>query len=154
LFVRRRGVEPVRRALIIIIAVPVAGVLAWEFIPAQVLVWDGSFDLTVRVESAGDRPRSVTCEAFGRREYAEAAVADGLPPESRKWSTSADPFDGQPLTVRVAVNGRESPFGRELRRSQFRYLAVVAVLPDGQRVGKLAEIPDGRVSREVSVTLP
>jgi len=143
-----------RRALIAVVAVLALGVLAWEFIPVQVMIWDGSFDLTVRVESSAGQPQVVSCEAFGRREYAEEAVAHLLPPESRMWSTTADPFDGQPLIVRVAVSGRESPFGRELRRSQFRYLAVIAVLPDGRRVGKVVDIPDERVSREVSVALP
>ena len=138
-----------RRALIAVLAL---GVLAWEFVPVQVLIWDGSFNLIVRVECPEGRPRAVTCEAFGRREYADEAVAHLLPLES--WSAVADPFDGQPITVRVAVSGRESPFGRELLRSQFRFLAVIAVLPDGRRVGKVVDIPDGRVSREVSVALP
>lgn len=143
-----------RRALIAVVVVLALGVLAWEFVPVQVRVWDGSFDLTVRVECPEGRPRSVTCEAFGRCEYADEAVAHLLPPESRMWSTVADPFDGQPIAVRVAVSGRESPFGRELRRSQFRFLAVIAVLPGGRQVGKVVDIPDGRVSREVSVALP
>ncbi len=143
-----------RRALIAVVATLAVGVLAWEFIPVQVLIWDGSFDLTVRVECPAGQPRSVSCEAFGRREYADEAAAQLLPPESRMWSTTAEPFDGQALSVRVAVSGRESPFGRELRRSQFRHLAVIAVLADGRRVGKVVDIPDGQVSREVSVTLP
>lgn len=141
-----------RRALIAVVAVLALGVLAWEFVPVQVLIWDGSFDLTVRVVCPEGRPRAVTYEAFGRREYADEAVAHLLPPES--WSAVSDPFDDQPITVRVAVSGRKSPFGRKLRRSQFRFLAVIAVLPDGQRVGKVVDIPDGRVSREVSVALP
>ncbi|MBX7102568.1 MAG: hypothetical protein K1X57_00700 [Gemmataceae bacterium] len=143
-----------RRVLIAGVAVLGLGVLAWEFIPVLVIIWDGGFDLTVRIECPEGRPLAVTCEAFGRREYAEEAVAHLLPPESRSWSTVVDPFDGQPITVQVAVSGRDSPFGRELRRSQFPFLAVIAVLPDGRRVGKVVDIPDGRVSREVSVALP
>ena len=143
-----------RRALIAVVAVLALGVLAWEFVPIQVLIWDGSFDLIVRVECPEGRPRAVTCEAFDRREFANEAVTHLLPSESRSWSAVADPFDGRPITVHVAVSGRESPFGRELRRSQFRYLAVIAVMPDGRRVGKVVDIPDGQVSREVSVALP
>lgn len=143
-----------RRAVIVVVAVLAVSVLAWEFIPIQVLIWDGSFDLTVRVDSRTGQPRSVSCETFGSRDYAEEALSNLEPPDRRAWSTIADPFDGEPLTVCVAVSGRESPFGRELRRSQFRYLVVVAVLPDWSRAGKLVDIPDGRVSREVSVSFP
>jgi hypothetical protein len=142
------------RAVLITVALIAAGLLAWEFVPIQVIVWDGAYELTVRVESPDGRPRSVSCEAFGRREYADAAVVHPHPPESQRWSAVADPFEGQPITVQVAVSGRESPFGRELRRSQFKFLAVNAVMADGRRVGKVVEIPDSRVSREVAVTLP
>jgi hypothetical protein len=142
------------RALVATVTVLAAGVLAWEFVPLAVTIWDGGFDLTVRIESPAGRPRSVTCESFGRREYADEAVALLRPPQSRSWSAVADPFDGRPLTVPVAVSGRDSPLGRKLRRFQFRFLAVIAVLPDGSQVGKVVEIPDGRASREVLVILP
>jgi hypothetical protein len=143
-----------RRTLVTIAAVLAAGFLAWEFVPLEKKIWDGGFHLTVHVESEAGQPLSVSCETFGRREHAEEALAVLLPPETRMWSTVADPFDGQPLTVLVPVSGRESPLGRELRRSQFRYLVVIAVLPDGRRVGKLVDIPDSRVSQEVSVSFP
>jgi hypothetical protein len=143
-----------RRTLLRVVAVLTFSVLAWEFLPVQMLVWDGQFNLIVRVESPESRLQSVTCEAFGQREQADVAVAYLLPPESKSWSTVADPFDGQPITVRVAVSGRLSLIGREIRRMQFRYLAVIAVLPNGHRMGKVVDIPDGRVCREVSVTFP
>lgn len=142
-----------RRTLFVVVAVVAAGVLAWEFIPVQVMIWDGSFDLTVRVESRAGQPQSISCQALGGRETAAQVLADLSPPESR-WSAVADPFDGRPLIVHVPVSGRESPFGRELARSQFRFLVVIADLADGRRVGKLVDIPDGRVSREVSVVVP
>jgi hypothetical protein len=143
-----------RRTLVIIAAVLTAGFLAWEFVPLNVLHMDGSFDLTVHVKSRAGQPRTVSCEAFGRREHADEALVVLLPPESRMWSTVADPFDGQPLTVRVPVSCQESPLGREVRRSQFRYLVVIATMPDGRRLGKQVDIPNGRVSQEVSVILP
>jgi hypothetical protein len=143
-----------RRALFATVAILAAGVLAWEFIPLAVTIHDGGFDLTVHIESLGGQPQSVSCETFGRREYADEAVTRLLPPQSRSWSAVADPFDGRPLTVGVAVGERESPFGRVLQRFQFRFMAVIAVMPDGSRIGKVVEIPDGRVSREVTVELP
>jgi hypothetical protein len=77
-----------------------------------------------------------------------------LRPETRLWSAVADPFEGQPLTVNVPVSGRESPWGRQLRRVQFQYLVVIGQWKDGRRMGKLVDIPDGRASREISVSLP
>jgi hypothetical protein len=143
-----------RRVVLAVALLVVVGAAAWVYTSTTHIIWDGGYDLTVRVLSDAGPPRSVSCETFGRREYAEHAAAHRLPPESQMWSAVADPFDGQPITVKVAVSGRESMSGRELRRSQFRYLVVVAVLPDGRRVAKVVEIPDGRMSRELSVTLP
>jgi hypothetical protein len=131
-----------------------AGALTWEFIPFYVIVWDGGFDLTVNVSSTAGPLHSVSCQAFGRREEADEALENLRPPETRLWSAAADPFTGEPLTVFVPPSGRESPCGREPRRSQFRHLVVLGELRDGRRTGKLVEIPDGRVSREVSVRLP
>jgi hypothetical protein len=126
--------------------------LAWEFVPIQVTVWDGGFDVTVRVASAQPL-RSVSCQVFGRRAEAEEGL-EHLLPEKGLWAAAADPFAGEPLTIHVPVGGRDSPSGRELSRFQSQYLVVVGQLPDGKRIGKLVEIPDCRVSRQVSVSLP
>jgi hypothetical protein len=136
-----------RRILIIVVAILAVGVLAWEF-----FAFCQGTDLS-SVDCPEGRPRSVSCEAFGHREYADNA-ASLLPYEPNVWFVVSDPFDGQPITVRVPIGGRESPFGRELNRHQYQFLAVIAVLPDGRRVGKVVEIPVRRVCREVSVTLP
>ena len=143
-----------RRKVVAVTLVIVVSAVVWVYTSTTHIIWDGGYDLTVRVSGDPGPPRSVSCETFGHRQDAEEAAARRMPPGSRMWSTVADPFDGQPITVKVAVSGRDSMSGRELRRSQFRYLVVVAVLPDGQRVSKLVDIPDGRVSREVSVTVP
>jgi hypothetical protein len=141
-----------RRTFLILALLVVACVLAWEFIPIQVMIWDGEFDLTVHVSSSDGPLHSVSCQAFSRREDAEYVVKHLLPPEGL-WFTVADPFDGQPLTVGVPLSGRVSPWGRELGRFQFKYLVVIGQLKDGRRIGKLVEIPDSRESREVSVAL-
>ena len=141
-----------RRTILILFAVVVAGVLAWEFVPIQVMIWDGGFDLNVHVESRRPQPQSVTCEAFSHREQAQVVAVRWLPLGSSTRSAIADPFVGQPLTVAVPVSGRRSPFGRELRWSQFQALLVIATYPDGLRVGQVVDIPDGRVNREVTVT--
>jgi hypothetical protein len=141
------------RALWIGIALFVAGLLAWEFVPIQVTVWDGGFDLAVTVTSSAGPLRAVSCEAFGRRDYADEALEFLMSPMS-PWSARAKPFGGEPLTVNVSTSGRASPSGRELSRFQFRHLVVIGEFHDGRRVGKLVQIPDGEVSRKLSVTLP
>ena len=142
-----------RRAFLTIAALVIAGVLAWEFSPFPVTIWDGGFNLTVHVTSPAGPLHSVSCQAFGRREQTEEVLEYLLPPESLGYSAVADPFVGEPLKVYVPVSGRDSPSGRTLRRTQFRYLVVIGQWQDGRRAGKLVEIPDGRVSREVSVVL-
>lgn len=143
-----------RPKLVAIALLLVAGAVVWVCTSTPCVVWDGGFDLTVNVSSDPGPPRSVTCQALGRREEAECVLEHLLPPETRLWSAIANPFVGKALTVRVPLSGRDSMSGRELSRFQFRYMVVVAVLPDGRRVGKLVDIPDCRVAREVAVVLP
>src|SRR5262245_50418051 len=142
------------RALLIFGLPAVALVLALEFLPISVLIWDGHFDLTVNVSSTAGPLRSVSCQACGDRDLAEHVLKSRRPFESDLWAVIADPFEGEPLTVKVPVSGRTSPFGREVSRYQFSHLVVIGHLQDGRRLGKLVEIPDGRVSRTVSVSLP
>jgi hypothetical protein len=141
-----------RRAAILV-ALFVAGLLVWEFVPIQKIVWDGEFQLTVHLTSSDGPLRSVSAEAFGRREEAEETLRFLPPPECR-WSSVADPYEGQPLIVHVPLSGRESPFGRELKRMQFRYLVVIGQWSNRKRAGRIVEIPDSRKSREVHVSLP
>jgi hypothetical protein len=142
-----------RRVLLIAAAVLACFVLAVEFIPIYMVIWDGGYDLTVHVKSPSGRPRSIYCEAYGQRKYADEACAR-LATDASAWRTVADPFDGNPLPVWVAVSGRRTLFGRYVHRMQFRFLAITAVMPDGNRVSKVIDLPDDRVSREVTLTLP
>jgi hypothetical protein len=130
----------------------IAGVLVWLGLEAStIMLGDGAFELTVNVSSTPGPPRSVECHACGRREQAAFVLEHGE--QTRTWSTIADPFTGGPLIVYVPVTTRSSRF-RQLSRSQFQWLVVIAELPDGRRVGKMVEIPDGRVSHEIRVDLP
>jgi hypothetical protein len=128
--------------------------MAWEFFPFMAMRWSGSFELAVRLESPAGQPRSVMCEAFHRRDDAEDAIARLRKIDSSQGSAVADPFEGQPIVVLVPVSGSQSPFGRDIHRTQCRFLAVIAEWPDGRRRGKVVAIPDSRISREVAVTLP
>jgi hypothetical protein len=146
-----------RRVLLTIAVLVVAAgglaFLAFEFIPLGATIWDGYFDLTVNVSSDAGRLRMVSCEAYQDRNTAEYVAKQLHLSESQLWSSVADPFDGRPLTVRVPLSGRRSPLGRELRRIQFRYLVVIGQSQDGRRFGTVVEIPDCRVSQEVSASL-
>ncbi len=143
-----------QRKLVAAALMLVVGGLLWVYTSATYIIWDGGFDLTVRVSRTPEPPRSVSCEVFSQRQDAEFALEHLLPPESRMWSAIADPFAGEPLTVYVPVGGRESMSRRQLRRFQFRYLVVIATLPDGRRVGKMVDIPDGLAVTEVTVEIP
>jgi hypothetical protein len=153
---RSREKSAMWRKLFVVALLLLACAALWVYTSTTYIIWDGGFDLTVRVSSNPGWPRSVSCQAFGNREDAEVVLDHMLPTESPLGSESAisDPFNGEPLILIVPVSGRESMSGRQLSRFQFRWLVVIGVLQDGRRVGKLVEIPDGRESREVSVVLP
>jgi hypothetical protein len=150
--------------LLTVVLLLVVGVLAVEFIPLAETRWVGGYDLTVHLDTPTDPPSVVICAATLRRDNAEDTVANlrTLPPETRLTpaldiggcATVADPFAGEPLTVHIKTVGRSSAFDRDLSRTQYRFLVVGAEWPDGRRVWKVVEIPDGRVSREVRVSLP
>jgi hypothetical protein len=142
------------RVFLILAALVVAGVLAWEFIPIQIRINDGWYDLTVRVSSTDEGLESVICQTFGRYEVAKETLENLLPPEAGSYTSVANPFVGAPLKVRAFSSYRESLFGRVLQQSQSEYLLVIGQFKDGQRVGKLVRIPDVGVSREISVELP
>jgi hypothetical protein len=122
-----------------------------------VTICDGGFDLTVHVSSQPGPPQSVSCEVIYRREAAEQVLEHlAQPPPQRGpvMAVTADPFAGEPLTVHVPVSWWESMSGRRLTRPRPLWLVVIAVLPDGRRVGKLVEVPDRGATRQVSVELP
>jgi hypothetical protein len=123
----------------------IAASLAWEFIPLQVMIWDGGYNLTVHVDSTAGRLEAVDCRAVTEA-GAEELLANLFPPTTE--------FAGQPVIVGVQTSGRCSPCGRELARFQSSHLVVIGQLHDGRRFGKVVVIPDGRESSEVRVSLP
>jgi hypothetical protein len=141
------------RLAIAVIAI-VAGLVLWPLSCGPITVWDGGFDLTVNVSVSAGTLRSVSCQVCGQKKEAEFILEHLVPPNFPPRSCIADPFIGQTMIVDVPLSGRDSAFGRELQRTQFRYLVVIGQFDDGSTRGKLAEIPDCRISREVTVTLP
>ena len=138
------------RAGRILAAVVLCAGLAWYLLPEA--RWSGGYSLTVRFQSADARPQSVACSPFHRREDAEKAIAtESL--GSPEWDIVTDPFDGRPINLDISVTGR-TWLGQERERVQPHYLAVVAMMPENRRVGRIVEIPDGRVSKQLTVFLP
>ena len=117
-------------------------------------LWDGRFPLTVHLLSSSGCVQSVVCEPALNLRYAEDCLEELSTPESRSPSATLTPYDGKPLEVWVPVSGKTSWTGRELERTLFRYLAVIVVLKNGERLGKVVEIPDGRRSRQINVAIP
>lgn len=143
------------RAILIIAIVIVLGVLVWIFFSVPVIVWDGGFDLKAHVKCTEHPMCAIYCEVCGNREDAEYVLKYYPFSEHSNFSTCLAPFDEQPLTVFVPLSGRVSGWlGREIERYQFQYLVVIGDFQDGQRIGKIVEIPDCRVSKEVSVSFP
>jgi hypothetical protein len=151
------------RKLLGAVVLLIGGVLAFESAVGEVVIWDGWYDFTIHLDTPTDPPSAVGCRAFGRLDEAERIAGlcrKGSPPFplaeffDHAFGTLVNPYTGEPLKVRVPVSGRQSVLGRELSRSQHDALVVGAEWPDGRRVWKVVEIPDGRVSKEVRVSLP
>jgi hypothetical protein len=154
--VKRTSLAAVAVASTVVVAATAlvaAFVLPPRFNPFVEAVGDGVYKLTVRVQWSKERPKAVMlCARYHRREaewFVANAARDHLP-----WQKKVDPFDGGPLTVSVWFGGRSSEFWGTSWSKQERYLAIVAKLEDGRRVGKVVEIPDRKTSRELVVALP
>lgn len=135
--------------------------LVYEF--GCVAICDGFYDLSVTVKSLTQKPiRAVCCEglrdvdeARSRLEYLPLDFLDHLPPpETSRWSASAEPFTGQPLIVTIPLSFRESPLGRTWGDSQLRGLLVIVQYQDGERKGKALAIPHRGESRSITVEFP
>lgn len=141
---------------ILLAAVVVAPFLLAEFTVVE--FWDGGYYLTVHVTGTADSPSAVACCPMGRREAGEWVC--GRSPTTASFDQPGDaavanPFTGQPLKVHVWLSGRRSPIlGRELERSRQQFLVVVSEWPDDRKACKVVDIPDGRVTREMRVSLP
>lgn len=138
------------------------GLLVLGFDSVQTVVGNGYFDLTVELKSTGPEIVRASGQAFMNKERADEAVEE-LKDEGKPWLSElvaeptmyviADPYDGKPLRLRLYTSGGGSPL-RGYSSKQPEYLLVIADLADGQRVFKLASIPDRKQSRVLEVSLP
>jgi hypothetical protein len=131
----------------------VVAAIAIEFSVYQ--AWVGGYDLTIHVSSESGPLRVVQCTAYSKLDPVEAEYIVATWPESQRTihTVKADPFLGQALKLCVQMDGRTSPFGRDLGQSQFRQLLVIGQLWDGRIVSNVVDIPDPRTSREIRIAL-
>ncbi|MCI0457503.1 MAG: hypothetical protein L0Z62_11080 [Gemmataceae bacterium] len=153
-----------RRTLIAVALLLVGGFALIEL--SGVSLWVGGYDLQVNLRSAGQIPiEAVRCEVLNTpeeitaepqlKQLFEAGTLWERPLERSRWPIDLRPFDGRPFSVHIRNGGRVSVLlGRDRGYSQQRGLAVVVEYRDGKRIGKVFEIPDGPVTREVTVTVP
>jgi hypothetical protein len=134
------------------VAVVASGLLAWEFVPLQMGRGCGVYELAVRVDCPDHLPQALAYGPFFSRESAAACVANTGPSFSG-WEWVVSPYDRRPLTVAIPYTTYTSPLGRRIGRSQASFLAVVALLEDDRLIGRVIEIPDGRASKAITVSL-
>ena len=142
------------------------GVLLLAFLPLALFdssctrIYQGGYELTVHVEASGPKPSAVGCYAVWRQDEAERAreIYQDIPLRraiENEWGGPiADPYTGQSLKVQIRMSDQESYFGRPLSTVRQRFLVLLAEWPDGRKVCKVVELPQGRVSKEVTVCLP
>jgi hypothetical protein len=144
--------------LIVILILVVGGVLA--LFVCFTSIWDGRFELTVNIVGPGERPKWVWLGQEPNKDQAERFLAVMLKVKRERMddgflSLIVDPFYGQPISLHVRLSGSDSPIFGALGETQYgQYLVVVAEMPDGQRVGKIVDIPDHNESTQVTISLP
>jgi hypothetical protein len=124
---------------------------------------DGYYELSVNLYCNEGSIRGAIIQTHLNRDQVDEALskAQNTPADEplkylrgRSLSSAvSDPFDGRRLKVRVIVSGHIAPLsGREQR--QLRFLLVIADLSTGERVYKIADIPDCDETEETTVTIP
>lgn len=120
----------------------------------QVMVWDGTYPLSVQVIVDGESPRIVQGISYQNELEAGFSTKDGfLEKGVFNRSTTADPFLGQSLIVNVVQSGRRTQLGWDYSRSQFHSLAILAEWPDGAKLIQFFPIPDGQKTRSLQINI-
>jgi hypothetical protein len=126
-------------------------------VPWQVERGSGALPLSVTVSSAsGSSITYVSCEAVSSGTSARDSAENLIPPESRMFSSVADPFDGEPLrlTVPFGTHTNRTLLWASTRHSQAGWLVVIARFRDGRQEGRVVSIPDLRQASSLTVTFP
>ncbi len=117
----------------------------------------GRYDLTIHIECANDPPVYVSCVSTSSEEVRaewEKDAANGIY-HLQEYSPTSNPYDGQPLKIRIYYDHDTSMLGRTMYWSQSeKYLGVYAEWAGGRTSYKIMDIPCGLITREVRVQLP
>lgn len=134
------------------------------FSTRQSIILDGAFNLNVRVRPSGERAiATLLVSPNGRAEDADhhlKLLLEGVDPDVLDlWTPiKRKPFNGGDVIVGVPFSERiQTPiFGPErlIGESQFQALLVFAILNNGERVGKVVQIPHRRQTTVLEVMLP
>jgi hypothetical protein len=126
-------------------------------VPFQKIYDDGIWPLQVTLRSAaGASIKAASGEAFGDRNDASYVLQNRIPPESLLYAAIQNPFRGEKLTVPV-------PTSYSIHRSllcdyrsfyQYNKLVVLVRYEAGNEEGRLIEIPDLRLTGEITVNVP
>jgi hypothetical protein len=140
------------RSLFIATAVIFAGLVAYDHLFR--VWWVGRFPLQVHLVGPGhQRVSEVAADAVHAPKWMDRAGLDpkrldSLELEDVSWK------DGQPFTVDVSCCGQESALGRDVSYAHDELLVLRIHFVDGTSTYLYADIPDGRVAREVAVSVP
>jgi hypothetical protein len=140
------------KAFTFIAALAVIALVLFALSNVHVIVWDGSFPLQVTLVGPPDPTIvGVADEVLICKTYAADLKIDPrrlhLHPDHVDW------IEGQPFTVRVPCSGRQSQPGVETSYLQFQLLVLRLEYKDGDIEYISAEIPDGRKSHEVTLSV-
>lgn len=133
----------------------IALAFTYEFVPLQHTRGLISYSLTVDFEFKGEKPNRIDYCVVPK--LPDIEVISPLDEANyRRWDgmKTIKDFDGIPIIVTVMGGDSLSPLGRTIYRWQEEGLVMIAYWPDGSRTLKTASIPDGRVSKQVTVSFP
>jgi len=140
-----------RYALPALLGVTALALLALAYDRTHGIRWIGGYAVRVRMERSSPRPvDSVSAVVLFRREW-EAADGDPARIDS-DWQ--AVPLSGEPFTVHVKCGGKDSGLGRPISYVRQELVVLRVAYADGGSELVVAELPDGRSGRELSVRIP
>jgi hypothetical protein len=146
---------PLRRWIILVISVVSAIiVLTVECCPLFGYIGNGSYTLTVHIDSQDKPPTAICCIASWRRGEIFDISPLSIKNEQNDGSLVSNPYGGQPLEILVEFGSETSRSGRMVTWTQQRFLIVIAVWSDGRKTSREVEIPTKQISSEVRVSLP
>jgi hypothetical protein len=131
-------------------AVAVGAVVGYDC--ARTIRWGGGYQVQVRVERLSPRPvSSLSDVVLFRREW---EYADGDPGRIDSSWEMVQGAGAEPFLVWVKSGGADSGLGREVSYVRQEVLVLRVGYADGGSGLVVAELPDGRGDRAVSVRVP